>query len=169
MKLIFEKIPDLQGLYVKQLRMLLSAEEMIAIKTPFLVENSSDPALAKILRQQDQDSEVHAARLREILRGVNCEPDPIKCKVVYAMFDEAEDMVKDTGHQGVRDAVLIASAQRIRHYQIAFYGTVREFARVLGRESDANTLGGTIQEAVRADQALTKVAERVNSTARRAA
>jgi ferritin-like metal-binding protein YciE len=169
MKLFIEKVPDLQALYVKQLRMLLSAAEMIAIKTPFLVESSSDAGLREALRRQEQESELHATRLREILHRANCEPGPIKCKVVYALFDEAEDMVQDTSHEGVRDALLIAEAQRIRHYQIAFYGAVREFARVLDRAVDAKMLDESIDEARRADREFTAIAERVNPVARNAA
>jgi ferritin-like metal-binding protein YciE len=108
-------------------------------------------------------------RLRAILQRATGAADPLKCKVVYALFDEAEDIVQDTSHQEVRDAALISVAQRIEHYEIAVYGALRQFARILGQDEVAQLLDQTLQEERRADHQLTTIADRINPTAQRAA
>ncbi|HEY6490201.1 MAG: DUF892 family protein [Terracidiphilus sp.] len=169
MKLLIEKLPDLQALYVKQLRLLLSAEEMSAIKLAFLVDSSSDSELHESIREHLQETEVQASRLRDILKDVTDDGSPLKCGVLYALFDEAEDMIQGAAHPEVCDAMVITGAQRIEHYEIAAYGSLRQFARVLGRDRDAQLLDQTLQEEGNADHRLTKIADRINPTARKAA
>jgi ferritin-like metal-binding protein YciE len=169
MKLFIEKIPDLQALYEKQLRLLLSAEEMAAIKLGLLVDSAMDPELHETLQEHKQESDVHGARLRDILAHTSGGAGPLKCKVIYALFDETEDLLQDTSHQAVRDALLISAAQRVEHYEIAAYGTVRQFARVLGRDRDVEILDKTIHEEGRTDRRLTRIAERINPAAKKAA
>lgn len=168
MKLFIERIPNLQALYEKQLRLLLSAEEMGAIKLGLLVDSATDPELHQALREHKQETSAHGARLREILTATAEGTDPLKCKVIYALFDEAEDFLKETSHEEVRDALIISAAQRIEHYEIAAYGTMRQFAAVLGRDRDIGLLDETIQEEGRMDHRLTSIAERVNPTAKKA-
>ena len=86
-----------------------------------------------------------------------------------SLIDQAEDMIQESAHESVRDAALIAAAQCIEHYEIASYGAVRHFARVLGREGDAALLNQTIHEEDDSDHSLSEIAERVNPTARKAA
>lgn len=169
MKLIIEKIPDLKALYEKQLRLLLSAEEMSAIKLGLFEDSATDPELHQALREHKLETDGHAARLREILARTDSGADPLKCKVIYALFDEAEELLKETSHEAVRDASIISAAQRIEHYEIAVYGTVRQFAAVLGYDRDAALLDATIHEEGRADHRLTNIAERINPTAKKAA
>jgi ferritin-like metal-binding protein YciE len=169
MKLIIEKIPDLQALYEKQLRLLLSAEEMSAIKFHFFVDSATDSELHQALREHQQETVIHADRLRDILSHTVEGVDPLKCKVIYALFDEAEDLLKGVSQEAVRHALLIAAAQRIEHYEIAAYGTVRQFASVLGHDEDAQKLDQTIREEGRADHRLTRIAERINPTAKKVA
>jgi ferritin-like metal-binding protein YciE len=169
MKLMIEQMPDLQALYIRQLRLLLSAEEMIAIKTQMLIDAATDPELHQALRDHLHEDDGHAARLRDILTRITGKADPLKCKVIYALFDEAEDLMEDAGHESVRNVILIAAAQRIEHYEIAAYGAVRQFARVLGRTDDAMVLDMTIQEEGHADHQLTQIAERINPAAQKAA
>ncbi|MFZ2022843.1 MAG: DUF892 family protein [Terracidiphilus sp.] len=167
MKLMIEKIPDLQSLYVKELRLLLSAEEMIAIKEPITAEAAEDPELNQALRHHVEETGVHAARLREILHHGAGESSPLKCKVVYSLFDEVEDLVHDAAHVPVRDAALIAEAQRIEHYQIAAYEALLRFARALGHEEDAQLLEQTFHEEELASQELAIIGERVYPSARK--
>lgn len=169
MKLMSEKLPNLEALYVKQLRLLLSAEELIVRGAPRMAETATDPELKQVLRDHVEETERHALRLRSILGTLPGEHDPLKCKTAGALIDEAEDMIEDAEHESVRDAALIAAAQRIEHYEIAAYGAVRHFARVLSREQDVNLLSQTIDEEGNADHHLTRIAERVNLIARKAA
>ena len=165
MKLLNEKILDLKALYVKELRVLLSAEEMIAIKTQYLADSAADRGLVDTLENQVEESEARAKRLREILQHVGDEVQPVKCKVVYALFDDAEDIIKNAEPDGVRDAAVLAAAQRVKHFEIASYGSVREFARALERKQEAELLDEAVYDEGRAELALAKIGERINPVA----
>lgn len=169
MKLLIEKLPDLQALYVKELRLLLSAEEMIAIKSPIMAEVADDQQLNHAFRRNIADTQAHASRLREILQRATGSADPLKCKVIYALFDEVEDVSQDAAHVSVRDAALIVEAQRLQHYQIAAYGALQRFARILGYEDDLRILEQTFREEELASQELGAIAERIYPKAVRAA
>ncbi len=114
MKLVVEKIPDLAALYVRQLRLLLSGEEVIAIKIPFFRESATDPELIEFFHASVRASESHAAELRGMLSHSPEGSSPLKSKVVYALCDEAEDLIEAAGHASVRDSVLVVAAQRIK-------------------------------------------------------
>lgn len=169
MKLVIEKLPDLRALYIKQLRLLFSAEEMILRGLPSMIEAATDTQLKQGLQSHLKETQIHSERLRKILGQIAGEAEELTCKSMQALIDENEDMVQDSSHDAVRDAALIASAQRIEHYEIAAYGAVRHFAHVLGRESDAELLNHTIHEEGHADHLLTTIAERVNPAAQKAA
>jgi ferritin-like metal-binding protein YciE len=168
MKLMMEKLQNLQDLYVYELRFLLSAEEMIAPKSLFLVEMATDDALKQILDKHWQDSEKQAARLRDILSRVTTEPNPIKCTTVYSLFDEAEDLIQNATHEFVRNTAILAVARRIKHYELAFYETLFQLARALGRNDDARLLEDSMNEEIGVDQQLARLADRMNTTAQAA-
>ena len=169
MKLIIEKLPDLRGLYIKQIRLLLSAEEKMVRGLPRIIELATDLQVKEAFQSHLQETEVQVTRLRGILNRIAGEAEPLKCNVVDALFAEAEDMAEDSSHEEVRDAALIASMQRMEHYEMAAYGSVRHFAQVLGRDSDAEALDQTIHEEAHADTLLAGIAYRVNPSAKRAA
>ena len=169
MKLVHEKLPHLEELYTQRLRMLLSAEELIVRGLPRMAETATDAELKQAFRMHVEETEDHSRRLRTILGRRTKDGDPIKSRVASALIDEAEDMINEADHDAVRDVALIAAAQCIEHYEIAAYGSVRHFARVLGRDDDAAMLDQTLQEEGRADHRLTAIAERINPSARKAA
>lgn len=169
MKLVIEKLPDLRALYVRQLRLLLSAEETIVRGLPTMLERSTDTQLKQAIQSHLQETEVQVKRLRPILTQIAGEAEELSCKVLRALLDEAADMMQDCSHDAVRDAALIASAQRIEHYEIAAYGAVRHFAQVLGRSADAELLNQTLREEEHADHLLSAIAGRVNPSAKKAA
>lgn len=169
MKLLVERIPDLQALYVKQLRILLSAEEMIALKSLFLRESAFDSGLKRVLDKHWQDSERQAERIREMLNRVTDDRQPIKCQTVYALFDEAEDLIQASAHDFVRNIAIAAVARRIKHYEIAFYETLRNFAHALERYDDVRLLDDSHREEADTLQQLADVADRIRMTSSRAA
>jgi ferritin-like metal-binding protein YciE len=169
MKFVIEIIPDLQALYVKQLRILLSAEEMIAIKSLYLRESAYDNELKQVLDKHWQDSERQAGRVREILNRIADDRQPIKCHTVYALFDEAEDLIEASVHEFVRNLSLVAVARRIKHYELAFYEAVRNFAHALERYDDVRLLEESYREETETMQQLANVADRLSITGSRAA
>lgn len=169
MKLVIERVPDLQSLYVKQLRILLSAEEVTAMKSLYLREAAFDGELKQILDAHWQDSERQAGRVREMLNSITDDRQPIKCQTVYALFDEAEDLIEASVHEFVRNFALIAVTRRIKHYELAFYETVRNFAEALGRGDDLRLLEESYREETDTLQRLSKVADRLRSMKSQAA
>lgn len=168
MKLVIEKLPDLRALYVRELRLLLSAEEQIVRALPTMMQTARDTQLKQAFQSHHQETEAHVTRLRNMLETIAGEADPLKCKVIGALIDETEDMCQSCSHDAVRDAALIAGAQRVEHYEIAAYGAMRHFAQMLGRTFDAEILDQTIHEEGHADHLLSTIAERVNPAAHKA-
>lgn len=169
MKFFSANIDSLRKLYINQLQMLLSTEQQITEALPKMIDKASDIQLKQAFQSHLQETEVQVTRLEDILRRATSKAEAIKCKVLAALVDEAEDMIKDASDDSVRDAALIAAAQRVEHYEIASYGAVRNFARILGENSDAQLLDQTIKEEGHADHLLTEIANRVNPYAEKAA
>lgn len=169
MKFFSANIDSLRKLYVNQLQMLLSTEQQITEALPKMIEKATDPQLKQAFQSHLQETEAQVNRLEQILQETTGEAKAIKCKVLSALVDEAEDMIKDASDDSVRDAALIAAAQRVEHYEIATYGAVRHFAQILGETSQAQLLDQTIKEEGHADHLLTEIANRVNPYAQKAA
>lgn len=166
MRLVIEKLPNLGALYIKRLRLLLSVEDQLLDALPRFEEIATAIELKDAIQAHLEETEAQKMRLREILMQHIGEADDVKCKVAAALIDEAEDRIVDADHDSVRDAALIGVLQAIEHYEIASYGTVRQFAESLGLDGDAAVLNQTLQEEGHADHLLTEIAERVNPAAR---
>jgi ferritin-like metal-binding protein YciE len=169
MKLIREQMKDLRALYINQVRLMLSAEQQIVRALPRMIEKSNDNELREAFRSHLRETENHVTRIEGILHHSTAETGEEKCKVVAALVDEAEEMIQDSADITVRDAALIAAAQRVEHYEIAAYGTLRHFAQVMGLEGDVEILNQTIQEEGHADHLLSAIADRINPAAQKAA
>jgi ferritin-like metal-binding protein YciE len=169
MKLMSANLETLRELYHNQLRMLLSTEQQIVEALPKMIEKSTDIQLKQAFQSHLQETNVHVTRLQNILREETRDVEAETCKVLKALVSEAEDMIKDAKDETVRDAALIAAAQRVEHYEIAAYGAVRQWALILGKNKQATLLDQTIKEEGHADHLLTEIASRVNVEADKAA
>jgi ferritin-like metal-binding protein YciE len=169
MKLFSADLDSLRDLYHNQLRMLLSTEQQIIEALPTMIEKATDVQLKQAFQSHLQETRIHVTRVEDILRQEKRDVDAIKCKALAALVTEAQDMIKDATDLAVRDVALIAAAQRVEHYEIASYGTVRRWAEILGRSEQAELLDKTVQEEGHADQLLTSISERVNVEADKAA
>ncbi|HEY2860205.1 MAG TPA: DUF892 family protein [Terracidiphilus sp.] len=174
MKWLSEDFKNLRALWVNQLRVLLSAEEQVVRALPDMITHAADTQLQQAFQSHLRETEVHIKRLEQILSGLkHGDPQvddiaPMKCKAIAALRAEAEDIMADARDAWVRDAALIAVAQRVEHYEIAAYGTVRQWAWVLGETEAAELLNQTAKEEGNADHLLTSIAERVNPKAKAA-
>lgn len=169
MKFFSENLKDLRELYINQLKMLYSAEQQIVQALPTMIEKATDEQLRQAFQSHLQETETHVTRVEELLTRSAGQADAIKCKVLAALVAETEDMIEDAKDPSVRDAALIAAAQRVEHYEIAAYGAVRRFAQILGESNAAQVLDKTIKEEGHADHLLTSIADRVNPGAQKAA
>jgi len=153
------KLNSLQDLYVSELKDLYDAENRIIKALPKMAEAANSPDLRAAFEAHLQQTRRHAERLEVILRGLDESPKGQKCKGMEAIIDEGEDMMEKDAPDSVADAALIAAAQRVEHYEIAGYGTVRAYARRLGFEDQAELLNQTLQEEGETDKKLTSLAE----------
>ncbi len=169
MKFFSANIDSLRDLYINQLQMMLSAEQQITDALPEMIDKATDTQLKQAFQSHLRETEQHVTRLEQILRQTTGEAETVKCKVCAALVTEAEDMIKDAKDDSVRDVALIAGAQRIEHYEIASYGALRQFARILGETAQAQTLDQTIKEEGHADHLLTEISDRINPYAERGA
>lgn len=169
MKFFSANLETLRELYHNQLRGLLSAEQQIVEALPKMIEKATDTQLKQAFQSHLQETEVHVQRLEQILVQNLNKADSVRCKVLAALVTEAEDLIKDATDESVRDAALITAAQRVEHYEIAVYGTVRQWALILGRADQAALLDKTLKEEGHADHLLNSIAERVNIDAQKVA
>ena len=162
-------LDSLRQLYIGQLQTLLSAERQIREALPHMIEEATEPKLRQAFQVHLQETRQQVERLEQILEECTGAAEAIPCEVLTALILEAQWMIKDAADNSVRDAALIASAQRIEHYEIAAYGSVRHFARILGEISHARLLDQTVKEEGRSDHMLTDIAMAASMYAQRAA
>jgi ferritin-like metal-binding protein YciE len=169
MKFFSSNLDSLRKLYFDQLQQLYSAETQITDALPKMIEAATEPQLKSALQTHLQETRGHVARLQQILNQGQGSAESKKCKGMAALITEGEDVIKDATDESVRDAGIISAAQRVEHYEIAAYGTVRTFAEILGNDSQADLLDQTLEEEKHADSVLTGIADTANTRADKAA
>jgi ferritin-like metal-binding protein YciE len=152
---------SLQSLYVDQLRDLYSAEDQILDALPKMIKQSSHRELADALDQHLHVTEQQVLRLKEIFTDLNESPTGETCEAMAGIIKEGKKELSQWDHRDVLDAAIIASAQRVEHYEMAAYGTTRAIAQTLGFERHAGLLQQTLDEEGEADHTLTGIAEQI--------
>jgi ferritin-like metal-binding protein YciE len=161
-------LDNLENVLVLQLRDLRSAEEQLIDALPKMADAASNPELRSAFQTHLQETREHKNRLDQALRLMGLEPESEICQAMEGLIAEGEEIIGLEGDADVKDAALIAAAQRVEHYEIAGYGCARTFARRLGQQQVAALLQETLEEEGNADKILTHVAESVvNSEAAR--
>jgi ferritin-like metal-binding protein YciE len=154
---------DLRELYVKELRDLYSAENQLVRALPKLAEAATSDELRTAFEEHLQQTQGHVQRLETIFENLGEKPSGEKCKGMEGLVKEGSEVVEDDEFEGeVKDSALIAAAQRVEHYEIAGYGTVRTFASLLEDDEAVELLEQTLEEEKETDQKLTEIAESVN-------
>ena len=167
MKFISANLDSLRKLYIDELQHLHSAETQITDALPKMIEKSTEPQLKRALETHLQETRGHVARLQQILQSSAGNVDSKKCKGIAALITEGEDIITDASDDSVRDAGIIAAAQKVEHYEMAAYGTVRTFAEILGLTDQADLLEKTLDEEKHADAVLTQISDLANTQADR--
>lgn len=159
-------IKDFKSLYGLQLRYLLSTETQIVKGLESMIAHSTDEQLKQAFQSHLQETKVQVTRLQELIPEVNDgETDDKKDAITTALIGSGENIVSESKAGLVRDAGLLATAQKIEHYEIASYGSARDWAQQLGLKKHVDLLQKTLDEEKHADQLLTSIAERANSAA----
>jgi ferritin-like metal-binding protein YciE len=160
------KLESMHDLYVEQLRDLYSAETQLVEALPKMVEAANNPELKQGFQEHLAQTRQHVQRLEQIFDRLSVRPGGETCEGMEGLLKEGKEMMKMKGNPEVLDAGLIAAAQRVEHYEIAGYGTVRTFARMLGFDDAVQLLERTLQEEEQTDKRLTQLAEsRINAEA----
>ncbi|HWA26520.1 MAG TPA: ferritin-like domain-containing protein [Lacunisphaera sp.] len=163
------KLNSLRDLYIEQLKDLHSAELQLTKALPDMAKAASDPALKAAFEEHLEQTKIHVERLEGICRQLNVSPKGHRCKAMKGLIAEGEQLAADAAEPAVRDAGLIAAAQRVEHYEIAGYGCVRAYAAVLGDVNTIEVLQQTLDEEGDADDRLTEIASTLNVVADRPA
>ncbi len=158
-------IQSFRSLYTLQIRYLLSAEKQIVTGLQDMIEKATDTQLKQAFQSHLQETQVHVQRIEQILPELEGDTDDKKCLVTAALVTSAENIVKESDPGPVRDAGLLASAQKVEHFEMASYGTARDWARQLGLHNHADLLQKTLDEEKHANNLLNTIAERANTTA----
>lgn len=164
------KLKTLRDALIHELRDLYSAEKQITKALPKMAKAATNEELVEAFETHLEETNTQIERLDEIFEKLGVSSRGEKCKAMEGLVAEGEKLIEEDAEPAVHDALLIASAQRIEHYEIAGYGTARTFANRLGETDVADLLQATLDEESETDERLTEVAENlVNDEAEAAA
>lgn len=148
-----------QDLFVEQLKDLYDAENRLTEALPKMADAANSSQLKQAFQSHLRETQGHVARLEQVFQQISVEPKRETCEAMKGLISEGETMIKAKGDPDIKDAALIAAAQRVEHYEISGYGTARTFAQRLGLTQAANLLQQTLQEEKAADEKLNTIAE----------
>lgn len=153
------QVNTLKDLYIDQLRDLYSAETQLIDALPKMAGAASSSDLKKAFQSHLDETKQQKQRLEQIFSQMGTSPQGETCEAMKGLIKEGEEAIQLNGDPVVRDAALIAAAQRVEHYEMAGYGTVRTFADELGFGDAQSLLQTTLNEEGDANKKLTSIAE----------
>lgn len=148
----------LRDLFEGGLKDIYWAEQVLTKTLPNMVKNATSPELVNSLKSQLNESKEHVSRLEKIFEVTGMKPTAKKCDAMQGILKEADGLIKETDIGVVRDAGIIAAEQKVKHYEIATYGTLHAFAKTLGENKAANLLAMTLDDKKKTDATLTGIA-----------
>jgi len=152
------RLNTFENLYADQLNDLFSAESQLVEALPKMAEAASTPELQQALTQHLEETRGHAEMVSQLLSAVGERAGGEKCKGMEGLLKEGKEILEKRGDPAVKDAAIIAAAQRVEHYEIAGYGTARAFALQLGYNTAVNRLQEILNQESNANELLTKLA-----------
>ena len=159
------KITNLRDVFVEQLKDLYNAEQQLVKALPKMAKAATSPDLAQGFEEHLEQTKGHVNRLEEIFKKLEEKPTGKKCKAMEGLIKEGAETIGEDASDAAKDAMLIAAAQRVEHYEIAGYGSVKTYADLLGENEAAELLAETLQEEKDTDEKLTEAAETINAEA----
>lgn len=157
----------LKDLFEHEIKDLYSAEKQLVDALPNMVKAASDKKLQKAFSDHLEETKSHLSRIHSICEKLEINPSSTKCKAMEGLIKECDGMIKEDADKDVKDAGLIACAQRVEHYEISGYGTAVRYAKELGHDDLAKELQKTLDQEYKADQHLDDMAEgRLNKKAK---
>lgn len=158
-------IESLNDLFIEQLRDLYDAENQLVKALPKMAEGATSDELREGIEEHLEQTKGHVERIEQIFESLGGKAKAKKCKGMEGVIKEGSEALDEDMDADVKDAAIIAAAQRVEHYEIAGYGTARTFANLLGEREAASLLEQTLQEEKDTDAKLTELAEGINVAA----
>jgi ferritin-like metal-binding protein YciE len=152
----------LKELYVDELKDIYNAENQLVKALPKMAKAANSEELRTGFEEHLEQTRGHVQRLEQIFKEMGEKPSGKKCKGMEGLVAEGQEMMEEDFEDDVMDAALISAAQRVEHYEIAAYGTVRTYAELLGEDTAAQLLEQTLEEEKETDQKLTDMAGEIN-------
>lgn len=153
------KLKNLEELFQHELKDLYSAEKQLLQALPKMAESATDPKLKEQFEMHLEETREQKERIEKVCEILGISPGRMKCKAMEGLIEEGSEMIDENAEPEVKDAGLIASAQRIEHYEISGYGTAAHFAERLGHKEAFELLSQTLKEEQNADTKLNKLAK----------
>ena len=160
-------MPDqgLKELYIDELKDLYNAENQLVKALPKMAKAASSDELRQGFEKHLEQTKGHVQRLEQIFQALGESPKGKTCKGMQGLIEEGSEATEEDYEGNVMDAALIGAAQRVEHYEIAGYGTVRSMAQTLGEDDHVSLLEQTLEEEKETDEKLTELAEQINTQA----
>lgn len=152
------KLKNLEDLFHHQLKDIYSAETQLVKALPKMVKNSNNDKLKKAFNDHLDETKNQKKRLEKIGEILDVDLTGETCKAMKGLIEEAEEFISEDASEDVRDAGIIADAQRVEHYEISAYGTAVEYAKALDQKKVVEILKETLDEESSADEKLNKLA-----------
>lgn len=152
-------LETLEDLFVEQLKDLYNAENQLTKALPKMAKAATSPELKKAFQMHLAQTEEHVNRLEQVFEALGEKAKGKVCHAMKGLIEEGSEAIKEDADPAVKDAALIAAAQRVEHYEMAGYGTVRTFAESLGHEGAVKLLQKTLDEEGECNKLLTRIAE----------
>ncbi|WP_294241134.1 ferritin-like domain-containing protein [Chryseobacterium sp. sg2396] len=150
---------ELKDLFEDSLKDIYWAEKALLKALPTMMKNATDEKLKNAIDNHITETEGQIGRLEECFKAIGKKAQAKKCDAMQGLLDEGKSIMEETEPGTVRDAGIIAAAQKVEHYEIATYGTLAAFAKVLQEEDCLKHLLSTLEEEKKCDALLTKVAD----------
>lgn len=156
-------MPDtLRELFIDQMKDIYDAEQRITKAVPKMVQAADSEELASGLEEHLEETREHVRRLEEVFEALGESPSRKTCKAMVGLLEEGEEVIDQDGSPAVKDAGLIAAAQKVEHYEMAAYGCLRTWADLLDEDEAVHLLQTTLNEEGAADKKLTEIARSLN-------
>lgn len=152
------KSSQLMKLFYDELKDIYWAEKALTTAIPKMIENASSMELIEALTSHLEETNEHVARLTKVFMLINQKPEAKICKATQGLIAEAAEIMESCEEGPMRDAGIISAAQKVEHYEMATYGTLRQFAETLDLKEVVPLLAATLQEEKAADNKLSEVA-----------
>ena len=153
----------LRDLFIEELKDIYDAEQRITKGLPRMAQAAGSDELVSAFEEHLGETEEHIRRLEEVMESLDESPSRKTCKAMVGLLEEAQEIIDDDDHSPeVKDAALIAAAQKVEHYEMATYGCLRTWAELLDEDEAVRLLQTTLDEEGAADKKLTEVAQSLN-------